>query len=193
TRNLGYLGGNVGCYAGNYRAAFYSGLPQYIAEDAFDIEPDPAKPARVKRYYQPESVHYFNHGDTILRAGKHVLTGKTHLPTPTKAIIVSNSNSLIGNVKGHYDLVVNTLRRVEFIGISEWWWTASCEYADVMFPVDSWAEFKYPDLTLSVTNPFLYCFPTTPLPRIHDTRSDIEVAAGLSEAIGRLTGDGRFA
>jgi nitrate reductase / nitrite oxidoreductase, alpha subunit len=192
TRNLGYRGGNVGSFSGNYRAAFYSGLPQYIAEDPFDIELDPAKPSRVKRYYQPESVHYFNHGDTILRAGKHVLTGKTHLPTPTKAIIVSNSNSLIGNVKGHYDLIVNTLRRVEFVGISEWWWTASCEYADIVFPVDSWAEFKYPDLTLSVTNPFLYVFPVTPLPRIHDTRSDIEVAADLSAALGRLTGDNRY-
>ncbi len=192
TRNLGYIGGNVGCYAGNYRGAFFSGLPQYIMENPFDVEADPLKPARTKQYYRTESVHYFNHGDTILRMGKHVLTGSTHIPTPTKSILVSNSNSLIGNVKGHYDVVINTLRRVEFYGISEWWWTASCEYADVVFPVDSWAEMKYPDMTLSVTNPFLYVFPPTPLPRIHDTRSDVEVAMGLSTAIGRVTGDDRY-
>ena len=192
TRNVGFIGGNVGSYAGNYRVAFASGAVQYNTENPFDIELDPAQPARPKRYFRGESVHYFNHGDTILRYGDAVLTGDSHIPTPTKAIHVSNSNSLIGNAKGHYETVVNTLRRVEMVAINEWWWTASCEYSDIVFPVDSWAEFKYPDLTISVTNPFLYLFPATPLPRIHDTRSDVEVAAGLSEAMARLTGDNRF-
>ncbi len=193
TRNVGFIGGNVGSYSGNHRVAFFSGATQYNTENPFDLELDPDKPARPRRYFQAESVHYFNHGDTILRYGKAVLTGKTHIPTPTKAIHVSNSNSLIGNAKGHYETVVNTLRRVEFVAINEWWWTASCEYCDVVFPVDSWAEFKYPDLTISVTNPFLYVFPATPLPRIHDTRSDLEVAAGLTMAMAELTGDRRFA
>lgn len=192
TRNVGFQGGNVGSYAGNYRWSFMSGIVNYIAEDPFNIQLDPAGAAKVKRYWKPESVHYFNHGDTILRMGKTVLTGKTHIPTPTKSIHVTNSNSLLGNVKGHYDVVFNTLRRVEFVGINEWWWTTSCEYADVVFPVDSWAEMKYPDLTISVTNPFLYVFPATPLPRIHDTRSDLEVAAGLCEAVGKETGDNRY-
>jgi len=193
TGNVGKKGGNVGSYAGNYRIAYMSGLPQYILENPFDIELDPTKPARSKRYWKPESVHYFNHGDMILRKGKAVLTGKTHLPTPTKSVCVSNSNSLIGNVKGHYDFVINTLKRVELIAINEWWWTASCEYADVVFPVDSWAEFRYPDMTMSVTNPFVQVFPTSPLPRIHNTRGDIEVAKGLGEAIGKLTNDSRHA
>jgi nitrate reductase alpha subunit len=192
TRNVGRLGGNVGSYAGNYRGAFFSGLPQFIAEDPFNIETDPAKPAKIKRYYKPESVHYFNHGDTILRMGKAVLTGKTHMPTPTKSIMVSNSNSLIGNAKGHYDTVVNALTKVEFVSVSEWWWTGSCEYADVVFPVDSWAEMKYPDATISVTNPFLYIFPATPLPRIHDTRSDLDVAAGVCQAIGQQIDEPRL-
>ncbi|MBK9119400.1 MAG: molybdopterin-dependent oxidoreductase [Phycisphaerales bacterium] len=193
TRNVGYIGGNVGSYAGNYRTAFFSGMPQYIAEDPFDIETEPGKPVRVRTCYRGESAHYFNAGDRILRMGKHALTGKSHLPTPTKAILVSNSNSLMGTAKGHYDNVVNGYPRVEFIAVSEWWWTASCEYADVVFPVDSWAEFKYPDLTISVTNPFVYIFPATPLPRIHDTRSDLEVMAGLCEALGRLNEEPRFA
>ncbi|MEX0655835.1 MAG: molybdopterin-dependent oxidoreductase [Phycisphaeraceae bacterium] len=192
TRNVGYLGGNVGSYAGNYRTAFFSGMPQYTSEDPFDVETDPNKAVRTRTCYRAESAHFFNAGDRILRMGKHSLTGKTHLPTPTKSIMISNSNSLIGNAKGHYDNVVNSYPRVEFIGVSDWWWTASCEYADVVYPVDSWAEFKYPDLTISVTNPFLYVFPATPLPRIHDTRSDIEVMAGVCGALAKLTGDTRF-
>ncbi len=192
TRNIGHLGGNVGSYAGNYRAAFFSGMGQYIAENPFDIELDPTQPARQKKYFRAESVHYFNHGDQILRYGEAVLTGRTHLPTPTKSIHVSNSNSLIGNAKGHYETVVNTLRRVEFLAVNEWWWTASCEYADIVFPVDSWAEMKFPDMTISVTNPFLYIFPATPLPRMHDTKGDIEVAAGLCKAIGEQIGEPRM-
>ncbi|NUN15210.1 MAG: molybdopterin-dependent oxidoreductase [Myxococcales bacterium] len=191
TANVGKIGGNVGSYAGNYRASYFNGLPQYINEDPFNPQLEPDQPATVRPYFKAESVHYFNHGDTILRSGNAVLTGKTHMPTPTKSICVSNSNSLIGNAKGHYETVMNVLPRVEFVGVNEWWWTASCEYADVVFPVDSWAEFKYPDLTISVTNPFLYVFPVTPLPRIGDTRSDIEVAAGIGRAIGKVTGDDR--
>ncbi len=192
TKNIGHVGGNVGSYAGNYRASFFSGMGQYTAENPFDIELDPAKPSRQKKYFRGESVHYFNHGDKILRYGDAVLTGQTHMPTPTKSIHVSNSNSLIGNAKGHYETVVNTLRRVEFLAVNEWWWTASCEYADVVFPVDSWAEMKFPDMTISVTNPFIYVFPATPLPRIHDTKGDIEVAAGLCGAIGDAIGDNRM-
>jgi nitrate reductase alpha subunit len=35
TRNVGFVGGNVGSYAGNYRAAYFNGVPQYFAEDPF--------------------------------------------------------------------------------------------------------------------------------------------------------------
>lgn len=192
TENIGKIGGNVGSFAGNYRAAFFSGIGQFILEDPFNITLDPNIPAKIKPYFKTESVHYFNHGDQVLRMGKELLTGKTHLPTPTKSVMVSNSNSLIGNAKGHYDTVMNVLPRVEFVGVSEWWWTASCEYADIVYPVDSWAEFKQPDMTISVTNPFLYVFPRTPLQRIYNTRSDIEVAAGIGKAFAKLTGDNRF-
>jgi hypothetical protein len=50
TGNIGKIGGNVGSYAGNYRVALFNGCPQYINENPFDIELDPAKPAR------PEAV-----------------------------------------------------------------------------------------------------------------------------------------
>ncbi len=189
TRNIGRIGGNIGCFAGNYRAAYFSGLGNYIAEDPFHPKLDAYQPLKRKGYFKAESVHYWNHGDTVLRMGGELLTGKTHIPTPTKAINVSNSNSLIGNAKGHYDTVINTLPKCDFVAVGEWWWTASCEYADIVWAVDSWAEMKYPDSTISVTNPFLYIFPDTPLPRIHDTRSDLEVAAGIARAMGKLIDD----
>ncbi|MEW5702550.1 MAG: molybdopterin-dependent oxidoreductase [Candidatus Zixiibacteriota bacterium] len=192
TGNVGRIGGNVGSYAGNYRVALFNGAPQYINENPFDIEPDPAKPARPKQYWKAESAHYYNHEDHPLRVGNKLLTGKTHMPAPTKSLWFANANSILGNVKWHYNTVVNVLPRVEMIAVNEWWWTTSCEWADIVFGVDSWAELKHPDMTASVTNPFLQVFPRTPLPRIFQTMGDIEVLALTARKLAELTGDQRF-
>jgi nitrate reductase alpha subunit len=192
TGNVGKIGGNVGSYAGNYRTALFNGAPQYINENPFDIELDPAKPARPKQYWKAESAHYYNHEDHPLRVGDRLLTGSTHIPTPTKTMWFANANSILGNVKWHYNTVVNVLPRIEMICVNEWWWSGSCEWADVVFGVDSWAELKHPDMTASVTNPFLQIFPRTPLDRIFNTIGDIEVYALVSSKLAALTGDQRF-
>ncbi len=192
TRNIGTHAGNVGSYAGNYRTAYFDGVGTYISENPFDIELSAEKMPRVRQHFRFESAHYYNHGDRPLRRGNKLFTGKSHMPTPTKALMFCNANSIFGNLKGHYEMVINHLPKIELMAVSEWWWTASCEYADMVFAVDSWAEFRYPDMTASVTNPFLQVFPRSPLGRLHDTRSDIEVYAGISDALAGITGDGRF-
>jgi len=192
TGNVGRLGGNVGSYAGNYRVALFNGVPQYINENPFDIETDPSRPARPKQYWKAESAHYYNHEDHPLRVGNKLLTGATHIPTPTKSLWFANANSILGNVKWHYNTVVNVLPRIEMIAVQEWWWTASCEWADVVFGVDSWAEMKTPDMTASVTNPFLQVFPKTPLKRIFNTIGDIDVLALVGSKLADLTQDPRF-
>jgi nitrate reductase alpha subunit len=192
TNNIGHIGGSPGSYAGNYRVALFNGIPQYILENPFDIELDPSKLARVKPYLKYESAHYYAYGSKPLRIGNRLFTGKTHIPTPTKLLWTSNSNSLIGTCKGSYDVIINHFPNIEAIIINEWWWTKSCEYADVVFAVDSWAEFKYPDLTCAVTNPFVQVFPRTPIKRIFDTVSDIEVLAGVAKKLSKLTGDKMF-
>lgn len=192
TKNIGFHGGNIGSFSGNYRGAYFNGEPYYIGEDPFDIELDPAKTPPYHTYYKMESAHYYNYGDRPLRVGNKLFTGKSHISTPTKFIWFGNSNSILGNLKWHHDFVMNTLPKIECVAVNEWWWTASCEYADIVFAVDSWAEFKHPDMTAAVTNPFFQVFPRTPLKRLHDTRGDIEVLAGVSRALSDLTGDKRF-
>jgi nitrate reductase alpha subunit len=192
TGNVGGKGGNVGSYAGNYRAALFSGMPQYVAENPFDPELDPARPARPRLYWKAESAHYMDAGDRPLRVGNRLFTGRTHMPAPTKAVLVTNSNSLLGNAKGAYDVIANTLPKIELWATSEWWWTMTCEYSDIVFPVDAWNEFKLPDMCCSVTNPFLTVFPRTPHPRMFDTRSDVEVPAGISAVLARIMGDRRL-
>ncbi len=193
TRNLGFPGGNVGSYAGNYRAALFGGLPGFSTEDPFQLQLDPAGKVSTKKYLHYESLHYYNYGDRPLRRGNTLFTGKGHLPTPTKAMWLNNSNSVIGNVKWHFDVVNNTLPKVEFIAFSDWWWTASCEYSDIVFACDSWAEFKHTDMTASCTNPFVQLYPKTPLARVFDTKGDIDIIAGVSKALGALYADDRFA
>ena len=192
TDNIGHLGGNVGSYSGNYRGSVYNGVPQFTQENPFDLELDPAKPARQKVYYKSESAHYYNYGDRPLRVGNKNFTGHSHMPSPTKLMHFGNANSLLGNAKWHFDVVHNTLPKIEAVFVNEWWWTASCEYADLVFGVDSWAEHKFVDASASCTNPFLHIFPRSPLKRIFDTRSDYEVLAGVAKALGGLTGDQRF-
>ncbi len=193
TGNVGKITGTVSSYAGNYRVALFNGLPQYINENPFDLELDLAKPARPKQFWRPESAHFYNHEDHPLRVGKKLLTGATHIPSPTKSLWFTNANSILGNVKWHYNTVVNVLPKIEMIALMEWWWTTSCEWADVVFGVDSWAEFKQPDVCASVTNPFLTVYPRTPLKRIFETVGDIDVLAKVGEKLADLTKDRRFA
>lgn len=192
TRNVGFPGGNVGSYAGNYRGALFGGEPLYVLEDPFNIELAEGGKPKVKKYFHYESIHYFNYGDRPLRLGNKLFTGDGHLPVPTKSMWLNNSNSVIGNIKWHYDVVNNTLPRLEFIAYSDWWWTGSCEYSDIVFACDSWAEFKHPDLTASCTNPFVQVYPRSPLPRIFDTKADVEIIAGVSKALGKLIGEPRL-
>jgi nitrate reductase alpha subunit len=192
TGNIGRFGGNVGSYAGNYRNTLFSGTPLWTGEDPFNTQLAADGPVTVRVYYRPESLHYYAAGEVIQREGDKQFTAGAHVPTPTKAIWLTNSNSQIANTKYHYNVVFNTLPRQECVVVNEWWWSGSCEYADIVYGVDSWMEFKYPDMTASNTNPFLQIFPRTPLRRSFGTVSDMDTYAGVAAALARMTGDRRF-
>ncbi|MFN8370704.1 MAG: molybdopterin-dependent oxidoreductase [Bacteriovoracaceae bacterium] len=193
SRNIGFAGGNVGSYSGNYRAPLFGGIPAYTMEDPFNIQLNAGGKIQTKKYSTYESLHYFNYGDRPLQSGNKMFTGHGHIPTPTKAMWLNNSNSVIGNIKWHYDVVNNTLPKLDFIAYSDWWWTGSCEYADIVFACDSWAEFKVPDMCGSGTNPFVQVFPRTPLKRIFDTHADIDIIASVAKKMGDILDDSRYA
>src|SRR5690606_34609242 len=109
-------------YAGNYRAALFGGEPLYAMEDPFNLDLKKGGKPKPKKYLHYESIHYFNYGDRPLRLGKKLFTGDGHIPAPTKAMWLNNSNSVIGNIKWHYDVVNNTLPKLEFICYADWWW-----------------------------------------------------------------------
>jgi len=192
TGSIGRPGGNVGSYAGNYRTSLFSGVPRYVAEDPFNAQLAADGPVTTRSYYRGESLHYYAAGEVVHREGTKQFTTGPHVPTPTKAIWLSNSNSQIANTKYHYNVVFNTLPRQECVVVNEWWWSGSCEYADIVYGVDSWMEFKYPDITASNTNPFLQVWKGGIKP-LHDSRDDIEILAGIGKKLAEVTGDQRFA
>lgn len=192
TRNVGFMGGNVGSYAGNYRASMIGGIPLYTFEDPFNLNLEKGGSPKIKKYMHYDSLHFFNYGQRPLKVGNKMFTPPGHMPAPTKVMWNSNSNSSLGNSKWHYDVVVNTLPKTELIMYADWWWTQSCEYSDIVFAVDSWAETKLTDMTGSCTNPFVQIYPKTPLPRIFDTKSDLEVIAHVARAVGEQIGEPRL-
>ncbi len=190
--SLGRHGGNIGSYAGTYKNTLFSGVPRYVAEDPFNPQLDPAGPVKTRLTLRPESMHYWANGERLMKAGDKKITAGAHVPTPTKAIWQVNSNSSLGNQKGFYDVVFNTLPRAELVVYNEWWWTASCEFSDIVYGVDSWMEFKYPDMTASNTNPFVQAYPRTPARRAFNTVADLETYLGVARELTKLTGDARF-
>jgi nitrate reductase alpha subunit len=192
TGNLGKHGANVGSYAGNYKLTLFSGIGRFAMEDPFNPQLEPEGAPKVKPYIRYESMHYWANGERLMKAGNKKITTGAHVPTPTKVIWQVNSNSSLGNQKGHFDVVNNTLPRAECVTYNEWWWTASCEYSDIVYGVDSWMEFKYPDMTASNTNPFLQVYPRTPAERPFRTVSDNETYLGVARELTKLTGEKRF-
>jgi len=197
TGNIGKPGGNVGSYAGNYKAPILN-LPCYVVEDPFNqtLSPDvDGRDVKKKAYIKFESIHYWNYGDSPLivnspKFGRVVLTGKTHMPSPTKLVWAVNAN-LLGVCKWHYDTIKNVLPKQELYIAQDFEWNMNCEYADVVFPVEAWTELSYPDMTASCTNPFIQLFPKG-MNSVHDTKHDIEVYAGVASALAKITGDERF-
>ncbi len=190
--SLGRHGGNIGSYAGTYKNTLFSGVPSFVLEDPFHPQLDPAGAVKRKGYIRPESMHYWANGERIMKAGNKKITTGAHVPTPTKLIWQVNSNSSLGNQKGHYDLVNNTLPKSECVVYNDWWWTASCEYSDIVYGVDSWMEFKYVDMTASNSNPFVQLYPRTPIARAFNTVSDNDTYLGVARELTKLTGDKRF-
>ncbi|MFW6195129.1 MAG: molybdopterin-dependent oxidoreductase, partial [Chloroflexota bacterium] len=120
TGNVGKPGGNVGSYAGNYKAPVFNGLPSYIVEDPFEQTVDPGidgRDIKKRAMLQFESVHFWDHGDKALivetpNYGRVVMTGESHMPSPTKVIWHANAN-LLGVAKWHYNQIANVLPKQE--------------------------------------------------------------------------------
>ncbi|HXH07626.1 MAG TPA: molybdopterin-dependent oxidoreductase [Vicinamibacterales bacterium] len=206
TGNIGIPGSGCHTWAGNYKAALFQGsawsgpgFKGWVAEDPFHLTLDehaPGKAVVAHAYTKDEEPAYWNHGDKALivdtpRYGRRVFTGRTHMPTPTKAIIFSNVN-LINNAKWAYEMIKNVNPNVEMIVSIDIQMTSSIEYSDLALPANSWLEFEDLEVTASCSNPFLQIWKGG-IPPVFDSKDDLTILAGIAKALAEVTGDRRFA
>ncbi|MBI4115649.1 MAG: molybdopterin-dependent oxidoreductase [Candidatus Omnitrophica bacterium] len=205
TGNIGERGAGAYGWAGNYKAALFQGSPWtgpgfkgWVAEDPFNPNLDPAvhgKEIKVKAYTKDEEPAYWNHGDKPLivdtpKEGRKVFTGKTHMPTPTKAILYSNVN-LINNAKWVYEMLKNVNPNIEMLVSVDIQMTASIEYSDIALPANSWIESEGLEVTASCSNPFLQIWKGG-IPPVFDSRDDLSILADIATKLADLTGDQRI-
>ena len=118
TGNVGKIGGNVGSYAGNYRVALFNGVAavhqrEPVRHRARSGQAGPAQAVlegRVGPLLQPR-------GPSAAGRATSCSPARPTCPTPTKSLWFANANSILGNVKWHYNTVVNVLPRIEMIAV----------------------------------------------------------------------------
>jgi nitrate reductase alpha subunit len=206
TGNFGKPGAGCFTWAGNYKAALFQGSPWtgpgfkgWVAEDPFELNLDEkasGKAVHAHAFTKDEEPAYWNHGDQALivetpKFGRRNFTGKTHMPTPTKAILFSNVN-LINNAKWAYGLIKNVNPNIELIVSIDIQMTASIEYSDIALPANSWLEFEDLEVTASCSNPFLQIWKGG-VPPVFNSKDDLTILAGIAKALADVTGERRFA
>jgi nitrate reductase alpha subunit len=205
TGNFGKHGAGVFTWAGNYKGSLFQGsqwsgpgFSVYTQEDPFQPVLDESAPIteeRMRHCTTGEEPSYWACGEKVLAIdtpkGRKVFTGKTHVPTPTKALWYNNAN-FINQSKWVYNVIVHNLPRMDMIVDQQIEWTGSAEYADVVLPVNSWVEFQDWEMAGSCSNPFLQVWRGGIRP-VHDSRDDGEVFAGVARGLAERTGDRRFA
>jgi nitrate reductase alpha subunit len=206
TGQIGKPGAGCHTWAGNYKAALFQSSPEtgpgflgWIAEDPFQMNLDPkadGKDILVNKKSKDEEPAYWNHGERPLivntpKYGRKVFTGETHMPSPTKFLWFANVN-LLNNAKHAYDMFFVVNPKIDCIIAQDVEMTSSCEYADLVFPANTWMEFQTYETTASCSNPFLYVWKGGIRP-VYNSRDDVHILAETAESLSKETGDGRFA
>jgi hypothetical protein len=112
-------------------------------------------------------------------------------PTPTKFLWFANVN-LFNNAKHAYDMLFVVNPKIDCIIAQDVEMTSSCEYADLVYPANTWMEFTTYEITASCSNPYLQIWKGGIRP-VYDSRDDVLILAESAEALGKETGDRRFA
>ncbi|MCA9438416.1 MAG: molybdopterin-dependent oxidoreductase, partial [Candidatus Omnitrophica bacterium] len=205
TGNIGRHGGGCYAWAGNYKGALFQasawsgpGVGAYKDEDPFNPVLDETADVthhHIHHYASGEEPSYWAHGEKILKVktpeGEKVFTGKTHLPTPTKAFWYNNAN-FINQAKWVYEIVHNILPKVDMVIDQQVEWTGSAEYADLVLPANGWVEFQDLEVGGSCSNPYLQVWGGDGIQPVHDSKDDAAIFAGVADALAALTDEKRF-
>lgn len=206
TGQLGKPGAGCFTWAGNYKSALFQSSPEsgpgflgWIAEDPFAPNLDRSADGRgikVNKTTKDEEPAYWNHGERPLivdtpKYGRKCFTGETHMPTPTKLLWFANVN-LFNNAKHAYDMFFVVNPKIDCIVAQDVEMTSSCEYADLVFPANTWMEYETYEITASCSNPYLQIWKGG-IPPVYPTRDDVHILADSAAALAREADDPRIA
>jgi nitrate reductase alpha subunit len=206
TGNIGKPGAGCHGWAGNYKAALFQGskltgpgFKGWVMEDPFELNLDPKAHGRdvhAHAYTKDEEPAYWNHGDRPLivntpKEGRKVFTGKSHMPSPTKAIFTTNVN-LINNAKWAYGMIKNVNPNVDMIVTMDTQMTLGASTPTSSCPRTPGSSSRTWRSPPAAQNPFLQIWKGGIKP-LYDSKDDLAILAGMAEALGELTGDKRFA
>ncbi|GAB1722578.1 MAG: molybdopterin-dependent oxidoreductase [Nitrospira sp. CR1.1] len=206
TGNIGKFGTGCHTWSGNYKVGIWQAAPWsgagasvYLGEDPWNLnlkDDVHGKEIKYRKYYYGEEPGYWNHGDNALiintpKYGRKVFTGKTHMPSPSKVRWVVNVN-ILNNAKHHYDMVKNVDPNIEMLVTQDIEMTSDVNHADVAFAVNSWMEFTYPEMTATVSNPWVQIWKGGIRP-LYDTRNDLDSFSGVAAKLKEMTGEQRMA
>ena len=112
------------------------------------------------------------------------------MPSPSKLRWVTNVN-VLNNAKHHYDMVRNVDPSIEMIVTQDIEMTSDVNHADIAFACNTWMEFTYPEMTVTVSNPWVQVWKGGIRP-LYDTRNDLDTFAGTAAKLSEITGDKRM-
>src|SRR3970040_1382356 len=69
--------------------------------------------------------------------------------------------------------------------------TSDVNHNDISFACNSWMEFTYPEMTVTVSNPWVQICKGGIRP-LYDTRNDLDTFAGVAAKLSDMTGDKRM-
>ena len=137
---------------------------------------DPETPARVKRKAVFESPMGFIEGKEV---------GKTKIRWHSRHDFLTRTGSL-------YEIVKKRDLEVEMIVAQATEFDLTCEYADIVLPVHTWAEAPLPDLAV-IGRPDAIDLAKGGIKPLHDSKMDIEVTAGVARKMADLSKKSRYA
>ena len=99
--------------------------------------------------------------------------------------------NVLNNAKHHYDMVRNVDPNIEMIVTQDIEMTSDVNHADIAFACNSWMEFTYPEMTATVSNPWVQIWKGGIRP-LYDTRNDADTFGAVAVKLTEMTGDVRI-
>ena len=97
----------------------------------------------------------------------------------------------VNNAKHHYDMVHNVDPNIETVITQDVEMTSDINHSDLAFACNTWMEFTYPEMTITVSNPWVQIWKGGIRP-LYDTRNDLDTFAGVAAKLSDMTGDTRM-